>query len=77
MTWNHRVVRQRKGDETWLGIHEAFYGDDGKLSWTENPVDVVGETVDDLRWTLERMLAALDEPIINEDAELARKDDAA
>jgi len=64
--WNHRVVRQSKGDETWLGIHEVFYGeaDESDAGWTENPVDVVGETIEDLRVTLERMIACLDKPVI-------------
>lgn len=66
--WNHRVVRRTVTEAgtsiDWLGIHECFY-DEGREGWTENPVAVEGETLDDLRETLERMLRALDKPIID------------
>ena len=69
-TWNHRVVKVAYEGETFFGIHEAYYGpgwDD--LSWTEKPVAPVGETIEELRHTLERMLAALDKPIIDDSME--------
>jgi hypothetical protein len=69
MTWNHRVVRRAsvvfgKPVEV-LGIHEVFYGPDGGISWTTEPVAAEGDTLDELRETLERMLKALDQPIID------------
>lgn len=66
MTWDHRVVRQIVHGEEWFGIHEAFYSLEGKTVWTEKPVGVVGESIDELRETLERMMAALDRPVIDE-----------
>ena len=65
--WNHRVVRHRAGTELeYLAIHEAYYGIDSEddVSWTKNPVSVTGETVEGLRETLERMLRALDTPVL-------------
>ena len=35
-------------------------------SWTENPVDVSAESLDDLRWVLDRMRDALSRPILEE-----------
>ena len=73
--WNHRVVERTIIDcgkpVRWLGIHECFYDD--KTRWTDEPVTVEGETIEDLRETLERMLRALDKPIIHEPG----KEDAA
>ena len=70
MNWNHRVVKRRVvecGEEIdWFGIHEVFYGLDGGTAWTNEPVAVDGESVEELRETLERMLRALDTPIIDD-----------
>jgi hypothetical protein len=67
MVWNHRVIRHEENGEVWYAIHECFYekpDDDSNLSWTENEIAPIGETVDELRETLERMLKALDKPIL-------------
>lgn len=67
-TWNHRVMRHAAGtDNEYLAIHEVYYdNEDGKekLGWTQNPISVSGENLDELRWVLERMLRALDHPIL-------------
>ena|SRR2546421_10836271 len=73
--WNHRVVRRvyhhGKQDEVVYSIHEAHYREEGKGSGpcdiTMNPTDVSGESVDDLKWTLEHMLKALDKPVLDYD----------
>lgn len=62
MTWNYRVMRHGNG---WLAIHEVHYFDDGKgMNCTVRPVDVSGESIEELRGDLERMMRALDEPIL-------------
>jgi hypothetical protein len=61
-TWNHRV-RLRNG---WFEIVEAYYDDAGKLEGqTVDAIAPGGETVDELRDELNRMLRALDEPVID------------
>ena len=68
MSWNHRVIKKGDGDYSWYAIHEVHYDRDSKdlvQGWTENPVPVMGETVEELRWTLEKMLESLDKPIID------------
>lgn len=69
MTWNHRVMRRtNEHGETWYDIHEVYYETDPcgveKLSWTEDAIAPMGETVDELREELERMLRALDKPVL-------------
>lgn len=64
-TWNHRVIKQTKGDEVFYSIHEVHYTDGKPDMVTENPTPAFGETVDELRETLERMLASLDKDVLN------------
>lgn len=72
MTWNHRVMRHVEGDEVFFQIHEVYYGiEEGsnQLSWTENAIAPMGETIEDLRFELVRMLEALDKPVLDYHAE--------
>lgn len=68
--WNHRVVRRIVRDfgedVERLGIHEVFYDVEGETLWTDDPVSVEGESIDELRQTLGRMLRALDHPILDD-----------
>lgn len=52
-------MRYEYDGEESFGIHEYYERESGSC-WTETPVDVVGSSVDDLRWTLEEMLKSLD-----------------
>ena len=50
--WNYRII---KDGETY-GLYEVFYNDDGEISaHSENP-EVVGESVEDIKGSLELML---------------------
>lgn len=68
MTWNHRVIKRTFPDSadpsTYFGIHEVFYAPEG-MSCTTEPVDVFSDSVEGLRETLERMLRALDKPVLD------------
>lgn len=64
-TWNYRVFRDPRYEPEVLTIVEA-YTDDGDTepsSWCSADV-VTEEGVDGLRWTLTKMLEALDKPIM-------------
>jgi hypothetical protein len=80
MGWNYRVMRHSSKDETtgedeiWVGLHEVYYRDDDvddltvnvdETSYTKKPVRIISEDVAGLRWVLERMLEALDKPILD------------
>jgi hypothetical protein len=80
--WNHRVVRRKlTGDEAEVAgeyeyaIHEAYYDLPGSeipnLSWTANAIAPRSETLEGLRETLERMLRALDQPVIEDEGSSA------
>ena len=65
MTWNHRVVRKVYEHEVLFGIHEVFNFShtDAKMI-TINPVDVCGESVEELKETLDWMQKALEQPVL-------------
>jgi len=67
--WNHRVVKKIYSDGyVEYGIRETHYNNnDGICSWTAEPVNVVAEDMDGLRWTLEMMLKCLDKEILVDD----------
>lgn len=70
MYWNYRIVRKPCSftGEHYYGIHECYYEDDGsKPGWTVEPVEVIGESVDELRRTLEMMKEAFAKPVIEDD----------
>ena len=66
MSWTYRVMRKVEGKGIThyysFGIHEVYSSPKG---WTEDPVALVGESVEELRETLKHMLAALDKPVLD------------
>ena len=74
--WNHRVVRKvyRPGtefEEVHFEIREAHYPADVSVAsrptgLTVDAIGVYGESLEELRAVLERMLRALDKPVIDE-----------
>ena len=70
MSWNHRVVRRSYTHadgyvEDTYQIHEAYYDVEPKLLLTISGVSAIGNTVQELREDLERMLKALDKPVLD------------
>jgi hypothetical protein len=70
MSWNYRVVvrdNQIEPGGKVYGIHEAFYDDDDRIwTWTEEPVGACEDSLEVLRETLIRMLAATLQPVVTE-----------
>jgi hypothetical protein len=66
--WNHRVLKQILPDDTeWYTVREVYYNDDGSIfAYTEDPVEIVGESIAELRQELEWILACLDKEILVE-----------
>ena len=65
MSWNHRILATEHKGEIFLNIHEVYYNDKGVPdSYTANPVSVSGETLEDLKWVLEKMKDCLSKPIL-------------
>jgi hypothetical protein len=64
--WNHRVVKEvLKDGEEWYTVREVFYNDDDTIyAYTDDPVDICGESVDEIRKYLQWCLDCLDNPIL-------------
>jgi len=69
INWNHRVFRQPdKSTGSWYTIREAYYDDDGNVdSFTADIIGVCGESIADMKETLQRMKNCLDKPVIELD----------
>ena len=68
MTWNFRVFKVERMGEEMFSIREAYYDDAGDLDGFTGPIAPQGDTVDDLRKELQRMLAACDRPVLDDTA---------
>lgn len=72
--WNHRVMRRvypKSVDpkQPYYGIYEVYYDAEGRPDgWTSEPVDVVGDTVEEVAETLRLMLKAVEQPVLDYDA---------
>ena len=83
MCWNHRVVKKicPYTGEAIYEIREAYYfndkheskqnisDDEIPSSYTINAIAPMGETIDDLKWVLNKMLEACDKPVIVDNEE--------
>jgi hypothetical protein len=69
MTWNHRLLATEYesvgSKETYFQIHEVYYDEDGKPNgYTANPITIGGDSIDGLRWTVDRIKECLEKPIL-------------
>lgn len=61
MSWNYRVVK----DENRLYIYDVYYNEQGIPHGThDRPTFVCGENIKEMKSQLQRMLEALDKPIL-------------
>ena len=65
MGWNHRILAHKDGDEMYFQIHEVYYDKDGKPdSYTTNGVSVGAESLDGIKWVLDKMKDSTNKPIL-------------
>ena len=71
MSWNHRVIKRVHNHkylheaEVFYEIREVFYDDNGDISAIAETPDVMSDSLDGLKWTLNKMLQSCDKPIID------------
>jgi len=70
MTWNYRIIKEvvtGLGEEPMdaYGIHEVYYGPDGEPETCSEAVQPYGETLDELRSDLSRMMGAFEKPVLD------------
>ena len=67
MTWNYRIIKHDSEKHSYFAIHEVFYNNNGKItSFTENPIDIVGETKIDIKRILKQMTLDTATPTLKE-----------
>jgi hypothetical protein len=74
MSWTYRVCRETmpNGEED-LSIRECWvregackpYSDKDLTSWTAEPISMVGESLEEIKWKLDKMAIALTKPVID------------
>jgi hypothetical protein len=65
MSWNHRVMKSKDGEDDFYQIHEVFYDEDDVVKgYTKLGATAAGNTLEELRSELKRMLASLDKEIL-------------
>ena len=53
MTWHYQLMEHTEPDgEVWYGVHEKY----GSSGYTVNPVRVMGQDKEDIKWMLETIL---------------------
>jgi len=65
MHWNHRVVdmsAENEGDPLFA-VREVYYEENGMPSGHHEPY-LVSETMDGLKWVLDQIKTALDQPVL-------------
>ena len=66
MSWNHRVMKSKDGDDDYYQIHEVYYDKDGKVDgYTDRGTSPCGNSLQELKEDLERMLKSLDKEILD------------
>lgn len=71
MSWNHRVIKRVHNHkylhepEIFYEIREVFYDNNGDITAIAETPDVMSDSLDDLKWTLNKMLESCDKPIVD------------
>lgn len=70
-SWNYRMTREtveEGGEKVYLfAVREIYYGDDGSLSWTADPIAPTGESWWEMADTLARFSTLANQPILDID----------
>ncbi len=67
--WNYRVIKRQENheDEACYQVHEVYYDSDGKIeTWSCDPVEPSGESLEELRDDCLRFIEALQKPVLVE-----------
>ena len=68
--WNYRICKRTdpKTQSIYYAIHEAFYNKDGSIfALSQDPIEPMGETVNELTSDLNYMMLALSKEVLDYD----------
>lgn len=66
MSWNYRIIKRTYEDDDYYELHEVYYEEGNKFSWTVDAICPYGETVEELRSNIDMMLVAFSKPVMVE-----------
>lgn len=67
ITWNYRVLKTVVSeDEVYYSIHEVYYQGDKIHSYSEYPIEPLGDTLAELLIDIDNIKKALDKPVLQE-----------
>ena len=66
--WNYRVIKSGQDTETFFSVQEVYYGDGENEKDYSHTLDCTpnGNSIDEVKTQLERMLKCLDKPTLDE-----------
>lgn len=70
--WNHRLLKRDTKHGTIFGVYEVYYNSDGSIyAMTERPVELTGESPEDIEQEIQMILRALTTPVLDYDKTVA------
>jgi len=67
MTWNYRIIKHDSKKPGFFAVHEVFFNNKGKItSWTENPIDIVGNSKTDIKSIIKQITLNIETPTLME-----------
>lgn len=51
--WNYGIIKHKNEHGDYYAIYEIYYEDSGNISYTRNPIQLIGDTIEDLERTLQ------------------------
>ena len=66
--WNYRVIKSGTETDTFFSVQEVYYGEDDNEKDYSHTLDCTpnGNSIDEIKTSLERMLKCLEKPILDE-----------
>jgi hypothetical protein len=59
--WNNRIIQHEKDGTVYYSVHEVFYSKNGGINgYTEEPITILGETVEDVKTQLEMIMTDIE-----------------
>jgi hypothetical protein len=63
--WNYRILAFESVGRIYLQVHEVYYDKNGTPNgYLQNPINIEGETLKDIKWVINRTKEATKKSII-------------
>lgn len=67
MKWDYRIIEHDQNGQSYFAVHEVYYDEKGKIqSWTADPIEVAGDSKQEVLKTLKHMIEDTKQPELKE-----------